>query len=106
MHPMVEHGGESGAAAGDIISSATRNRDIVSCAKKRRGDFVSDGADRDARRDIATLHEGSGAAVLARKVAASGSVRNYGGSPIRGRHDELLHGFPNTPVSIALGTAE
>jgi myo-inositol-1(or 4)-monophosphatase len=89
--------------AGNIISRATRNLDVVAVREKAANDFVSD-VDREAERAIiSTLHEAyPGHAILAEESGASGaSEYQWVIDPLDGTTN-FLHGFPQYCVSIAL----
>ena len=89
--------------AGNIISRATRNLDVVAVREKAANDFVSE-VDREAERVIiSTLHEAyPGHAILAEESGASGaSEYQWVIDPLDGTTN-FLHGFPQYCVSIAL----
>ena len=103
MHPMLNTAVKAARRAGNIISRATRNLDIVAVREKAVNDFVSE-VDREAEHAIIqTLHEAyPGHAILAEESGASGaSEYRWIIDPLDGTTN-FLHGFPHYAVSIAL----
>jgi len=103
MHPMLNTAVKAARRAGNIISRATRNLDVVAVREKAANDFVSE-VDREAERVIiSTLHEAyPGHAILAEESGASGaSEYRWIIDPLDGTTN-FLHGFPQYCVSIAL----
>jgi myo-inositol-1(or 4)-monophosphatase len=103
MHPMLNTAVKAARRAGNIISRATRNLDIVAVREKAVNDFVSE-VDREAEHAIiSTLHEAyPGHAILAEESGASGaSEYRWIIDPLDGTTN-FLHGFPQYAVSIAL----
>jgi myo-inositol-1(or 4)-monophosphatase len=103
MHPMLNTAVKAARRAGNIISRATRNLDVVTVREKAANDFVSE-VDREAERVIiSTLHEAyPGHAILAEESGASGaSEYRWVIDPLDGTTN-FLHGFPQYCVSIAL----
>ena len=103
MHPMLNTAVKAARRAGNIISRATRNLDVVAVREKAANDFVSE-VDREAERVIiSTLHEAyPGHAILAEESGASGaSDYRWIIDPLDGTTN-FLHGFPQYCVSIAL----
>ena len=103
MHPMLNTAVKAARRAGNIISRATRNLDIIAVREKAANDFVSE-VDRDAEHAIiSTLHEAyPGHAILAEESGASGtSEYRWIIDPLDGTTN-FLHGFPQYAVSIAL----
>jgi myo-inositol-1(or 4)-monophosphatase len=103
MHPMLNTAVKAARRAGNIISRATRNLDIVAVREKAANDFVSD-VDREAEKAIiSTLHEAyPGHAILAEESGASGASEFvWVIDPLDGTTN-FLHGFPHYCVSIAL----
>ena len=103
MHPMLNTAVKAARRAGNIISRATRNLDVVAVREKAANDFVSE-VDREAERVIiSTLHEAyPGHAILAEESGASGaSEYRWVIDPLDGTTN-FLHGFPQYCVSIAL----
>jgi myo-inositol-1(or 4)-monophosphatase len=103
MHPMLNTAVKAARRAGNIISRATRNLDVVAVREKAANDFVSE-VDREAERVIiSTLHEAyPGHAILAEESGASGaSEYQWVIDPLDGTTN-FLHGFPQYCVSIAL----
>ena len=103
MHPMLNTAVKAARRAGNIISRATRNLDVVAVREKAANDFVSE-VDREAERAIiSTLHEAyPGHAILAEESGASGSSEyRWVIDPLDGTTN-FLHGFPQYCVSIAL----
>jgi myo-inositol-1(or 4)-monophosphatase len=103
MHPMLTIAVKAARRAGNIISRATRNLDIVAVREKAVNDFVTE-VDREAEHAIiTTLHEAyPGHAILAEESGASGSSEyRWIIDPLDGTTN-FLHGFPQYCVSIAL----
>jgi myo-inositol-1(or 4)-monophosphatase len=103
MHPMLNTAVKAARRAGNIISRATRNLDVIAVREKAANDFVSE-VDREAERVIiSTLHEAyPGHAILAEESGASGaSEYQWVIDPLDGTTN-FLHGFPQYCVSIAL----
>ena len=103
MHPMLNTAVKAARRAGNIISRATRNLDIVAVREKAVNDFVSE-VDREAEQAIiSTLHEAyPGHAILAEESGASGSSEyRWIIDPLDGTTN-FLHGFPHYAVSIGL----
>jgi myo-inositol-1(or 4)-monophosphatase len=103
MHPMLNTAVKAARRAGNIISRASRNLDVVAVREKAANDFVSE-IDREAERAIiSTLHEAyPGHAILAEESGASGSSEyQWVIDPLDGTTN-FLHGFPQYCVSIAL----
>src|ERR1051325_3648184 len=103
MHPMLNTAVKAARRAGNIITRATRNLDVVAVREKAANDFVSE-VDREAERVIiSTLHEAyPGHAILAEESGASGaSEYRWIIDPLDGTTN-FLHGFPQYCVSIAL----
>src|SRR3954462_13929786 len=74
MHPMLNTAVKAARRAGNIISRATRNLDIVAVREKAVSDLVTE-VDREAERAIiTTLREAyPGHAILAEESGASGA---------------------------------
>jgi myo-inositol-1(or 4)-monophosphatase len=103
MHPMLNTAVKAARRAGNIISRATRNLDVVAVREKAVNDFVSE-VDREAENAvIATLHEAyPGHAILAEESGAAGTSEYvWVIDPLDGTTN-FLHGFPQYCVSIAL----
>jgi myo-inositol-1(or 4)-monophosphatase len=103
MHPMLNTAVKAARRAGNIISRATRNLDVVAVREKAANDFVTE-IDREAERAIiSTLHEAyPGHAILAEESGASGaSEYQWVIDPLDGTTN-FLHAFPQYCVSIAL----
>lgn len=103
MHPMLNTAVKAARRAGNVISRATRNLDVVAVKEKAVNDFVSE-VDREAEQAIiSTLREAyPGHAILAEESGASGSSEYlWVVDPLDGTTN-FLHGFPHYAVSIAL----
>ena len=106
MHPMLNIAVKAARRAGNIISRATRNLDIVAVREKAANDFVSE-VDREAEQAIIrTLREAYPShAFLAEESGASSPAANSDHlwiiDPLDGTTN-FLHGFPQYCVSIAL----
>src|SRR5688572_5074070 len=103
MHPMLNTAVKAARRAGNIITRATRNLDVVVVREKAANDFVSE-VDREAEQAIiSTLREAyPGHAILAEESGASGSSEfRWVIDPLDGTTN-FLHGFPQFCVSIAL----
>src|SRR5918992_1095082 len=103
MHPMLNTAVKAARRAGNIITRATRNLDVVVVREKAVNDFVSE-VDREAEQAIiSTLREAyPGHAILAEESGASGSSEYlWIIDPLDGTTN-FLHGFPHYAVSIAL----
>ena len=103
MHPMLNIAVKAARRAGNIISRATRNLDIVAVREKAANDFVSE-VDREAEQAIIrTLREAyPDHAILAEESGASGeSEHQWIIDPLDGTTN-FIHGFPHYAVAIAL----
>ena len=107
MHPMLTIAVKAARRAGNIISRATRNLDIVAVREKAVNDFVTE-VDREAEHAIiTTLREAyPGHAILAEESGASGPAERASEyrwviDPLDGTTN-FIHGFPQYCVSIAL----
>ena len=103
MHPMLNIAVKAARRAGNIISRATRNLDIIAVREKAANDFVSE-VDREAEQAIIrTLREAyPDHAILAEESGASGeSEHQWIIDPLDGTTN-FLHGFPQYAVAIAL----
>jgi len=103
MHPMLNTAVKAARRAGNIITRASRNLDIVAVREKAANDFVSD-VDREAEHAIiSTLREAyPGHAILAEESGASGASEfQWIVDPLDGTTN-FIHGFPQYCVSIAL----
>jgi myo-inositol-1(or 4)-monophosphatase len=103
MHPMLNTAVKAARRAGNIITRATRNLDVVAVREKAVNDFVCE-VDRDAEHAIiSTLREAyPGHAILAEESGASGSSEfTWIIDPLDGTTN-FLHGFPQYCISIAL----
>ena len=95
MHPMLNTAVKAARRAGNIITRATRNLDVVVVREKAANDFVSE-VDREAEQSIiSTLREAyPGHAVLAEESGASGTSEfRWIIDPLDGTTN-FLHGFP------------
>jgi len=103
MHPMLTIAVKAARRAGNIISRASRNLDIVAVREKAVNDFVSE-VDREAEQAIIrTLHDAyPDHSILAEESGASGnSDHQWIIDPLDGTTN-FLHGFPQYAVAIAL----
>jgi myo-inositol-1(or 4)-monophosphatase len=103
MHPMLNTAVKAARRAGNIISRATRNLDLVAVKEKAANDFVSE-VDREAEQAIIRiLHDAyPGHAILAEESGASGdSEYQWIIDPLDGTTN-FIHGFPQFCVAIAL----
>ena len=107
MHPMLNTAVKAARRAGNIITRASRNLDVVAVREKAINDFVSE-VDREAEKAIiSTLREAyPGHAILAEESGASGPSERAAEyqwviDPLDGTTN-FLHGFPQYCVSIAL----
>ena len=90
MHPMLNTAVKAARRAGNIITRATRNLDMVAVREKAANDFVSE-VDREAEQAIiSTLREAyPGHAILAEESGASGDVRIPLDHRSARRHDQF-----------------
>jgi myo-inositol-1(or 4)-monophosphatase len=103
MHPMLNIAVKAARRAGNIISRASRNLDIVAAREKAANDYVSE-VDQEAEQAIIrTLLEAyPDHSILAEESGASGKSENqWIIDPLDGTTN-FLHGFPQYAVSIAL----
>ena len=103
MHPMLNIAVKAARRAGNIISRASRNLDIVAAREKAANDYVSE-VDHEAEQAIIrTLLEAyPDHSILAEESGASGnSEHQWIIDPLDGTTN-FLHGFPQYAVSIAL----
>jgi myo-inositol-1(or 4)-monophosphatase len=103
MHPMLNTAVKAARRAGNIITRASRNLDVVVVREKAANDFVSE-VDREAEQTIIrALHEAyPDHSILAEESGASGtSEYQWIIDPLDGTTN-FLHGFPQYAVSIAL----
>jgi myo-inositol-1(or 4)-monophosphatase len=103
MHPMLNIAVKAARRAGNIITRATRNLDVVAVREKVANDYVSE-VDHEAEQAIIrTLHEAyPDHSILAEESGASGkSEYQWIVDPLDGTTN-FLHGFPQYAVSIAL----
>jgi myo-inositol-1(or 4)-monophosphatase len=103
MHPMLNIAVKAARRAGNIISRATRNLDIVAVREKAANDFVSE-VDREAEQAIIrTLREAyPDHSILAEESGASGeSEYQWIVDPLDGTTN-FLHGLPHWAISIGL----
>jgi myo-inositol-1(or 4)-monophosphatase len=103
MHPMLNTAVKAARRAGNIITRASRNLDILSVTQKAINDFVSE-VDREAEQAIIKmlLDAYPSHSILAEESGASGkSEFQWIIDPLDGTTN-FLHGFPQYAVSIAL----
>jgi myo-inositol-1(or 4)-monophosphatase len=103
MHPMLNTAVKAARRAGNIITRASRNLDILSVTQKAINDFVSE-VDREAEHAIIKmlLDAYPSHSILAEESGASGkSEFQWIIDPLDGTTN-FLHGFPQYAVSIAL----
>jgi len=103
MHPMLNTAVKAARRAGNIISRATRNLDLVAVKEKAANDFVSEVDGEAERAIIRTLRDAyPGHAILAEESGASGeSEYQWIIDPLDGTTN-FIHGFPQYCVAIAL----
>ena len=103
MHPMLNTAVKAARRAGNVITRAARNLDLVAFKEKAVNDFVSDVDDQAEEAIIRTLREAyPDHSILAEESGASGkSEFQWIIDPLDGTTN-FIHGYPQYSVSIAL----
>ena len=103
MHPMLNIAVKAARRAGNIITRASRNLDIVAVKEKAANDFVSEVDSEAEQAIIRTLREAyPDHSILAEESGASGkSEYQWIIDPLDGTTN-FIHGFPQYCVAIAL----
>jgi myo-inositol-1(or 4)-monophosphatase len=103
MHPMLNIAVKAARRAGNIITRASRNLDIIAVKEKAANDFVSEVDSEAEQAIIRTLREAyPDHSILAEESGASGkSEYQWIIDPLDGTTN-FIHGFPQYCVAIAL----